>query len=109
MVALDRIGEVSLRIAREFHPDRIVLFGSHARGTAGEDSDVDLLVIMPFEGKAVTKSVEIRLKVRPGFPVDLLVRTPEKVQERLAMGDGFMREILETGKVLYEAGHSRMG
>jgi hypothetical protein len=41
--------------------------------------------------------------------VDLLVRTPEKVQERLAMGDGFMREILETGKVLYEAGHSRMG
>jgi len=108
MVDLARIGEVSQRIAREFHPDRIVLFGSHARGMAGEDSDVDLLVVMPFEGKAVTKSVEIRLKVRPGFPLDLLVRTPEKVQERLAMGDGFMREILETGKVLYEAGHNRM-
>ena len=103
MVDPKSIGEVGERIAREFHPDRIVLFGSHAHGTAGEDSDVDLLVIMPFEGKAVAKSVEIRLKVRPGFPLDLLVRTPEKVRERLAMGDGFMREILETGKVLYEA------
>jgi len=109
MVDLDRIGAVSWRIAHEFHPDRIVLFGSHARGTAGEDSDVDLLVIMPFEGKAVAKSVEIRLKVRPGFPVDLLVRTPEKVRERLAMGDGFMREILETGKVLYEGDNVRVG
>ena len=106
---MNRIGEVSRRIAQAFHPDRIVLFGSHARGTAGEDSDVDLLVVMPFEGKAVAKSVEIRLKVRPGFPMDLLVRTPEKVQERLAMGDGFMREILDTGKVLYEADHGRMG
>ena len=109
MVDLQRIGEVSRRIAQEFHPERIVLFGSHARGTAGEDSDVDLLVIMPFEGKAVAKSVEIRLKVRPGFPMDLLVRTPEKVRERLAMGDGFMREVLETGKVLYEADHVRVG
>ena len=109
MVDLNRIGEVSRRIAQAFHPDRIVLFGSHARGTAGEDSDVDLLVVMPFEGKAVAKSVEIRLKVRPGFPMDLLVRTPEKVQERLAMGDGFMREILDTGKVLYEADRGRVG
>ena len=43
------------------------------------------------------------MKLRPGFPVDLLVRTPDKVRERIEMGDTFMREILEQGKVLYEA------
>ena len=70
---------------------------------------MDLLIIMPFEGKPAAKSVEIRLRVRPGFPVDLIVRTPQKVRERLAMGDGFLREILETGTVLYEADHARVG
>jgi hypothetical protein len=56
---------------------------------------VDLLVILPFEGKAVAKSVEMRLKIKPPFPVDLLVRTPEKIHERLALGDPFIRSILE--------------
>ena len=109
MVDAARIAEFGESIAAEFHPDRIVLFGSHARGTAGQDSDVDLLIIMPFEGKPAAKSVEIRLRARPGFPVDLIVRTPQKVRERLAMGDGFLREILETGTVLYEADHARVG
>lgn len=109
MVDAARIAELSEQIATEFHPDRIVLFGSHARGTAGTDSDVDLLIILAFEGKAASKSVEIRMKIRPGFPVDLVVRTPEKVRERLAMGDGFLREILETGTVLYETDHARVG
>ena len=93
---------LSGRIASEFRPDRIILFGSYARGAPTIDSDVDLLVVLPFDGKVVDKSVEIRLKVRPPFPVDLIVRTPEKVRERVEMGDGFMQEILDEGKVLYE-------
>lgn len=66
---------------------------------------MDLLVITPFEGSSVKKSVEIRFKLRPSFPMDLLVRTPEKVRERLDMGDGFIREIITKGKPLYEAKH----
>jgi predicted nucleotidyltransferase len=103
MVTMNQIEELSRRIGREFHADRVVLFGSYARGAVTEDSDVDLLVILPFEGKSVIQSVEIRMRLRPAFPVDLIVRTPEKVRERLAMGDDFIREILEEGKVLYEA------
>ncbi|HUW20570.1 MAG TPA: nucleotidyltransferase domain-containing protein [Sedimentisphaerales bacterium] len=103
---MDRIEEFGRRIGREFCAERVVLFGSYARGTVTEDSDVDLLVIARFEGRSVDKSVEIRMKLRPWFPIDLIVRTPEKVRQRLEMGDGFMREILEEGKVLYEA-HSR--
>ena len=102
MTTLKQIEDFSRRIASEFHADRIVLFGSYARGTPTVDSDVDLLVVLPFEGRAVDKSVEIRLKLRPPFPMDLIVRTPEKVRERVEMGDDFMREILEKGKVLYE-------
>ena len=100
---MDRIEEFGQRIGREFGAERVIVFGSYARGAVTEDSDVDLLVIVPFEGRSVDKSVEIRMKLRPQFPVDLLVRTPEKVRERMEMGDGFMREILEEGKVLYEA------
>ena len=103
MVTMNQIEDLGRRIGREFRPDRVVLFGSYAQGTATEDSDVDLLIILPFEGKSVIQSVEIRMRLRPAFPVDLIVRTPEKVRERLAMGDPFMREILEEGKVLYEA------
>lgn len=105
MVTPDQIVELSERIAEAFHPQRIVLFGSHAWGTPTPDSDVDLLVVMPFEGKPAAKSVEIRLKVRPSFPVDLIVRTPETIRERLAMGDTFIRDILEHGELLYEADH----
>jgi len=103
MVAIETIREFSEQIGREFGAERVVLFGSYARGTVTEDSDVDLLVICAFEGKSVDQSVKIRMKLRPQFPMDLLVRTPEKVRQRIEMGDDFMREILEEGKVLYEA------
>jgi uncharacterized protein len=99
------IRRLSDRIAREFKPDKIILFGSHAYGRPGPDSDVDLLVIMRHEGRPERKSAEIRLKVQPAFAMDVMVRSPEKVRERLSMGDPFMKEILAKGKVLYEADH----
>ena len=102
MVAMKDIRNLSRRIARQFRPRRIVLFGSYAEGQAGPDSDVDLLVVLPHKGDAVEKSVEIRLATRPPFPLDLLVRTPQEIRRRRAMGDTFMRDIVEKGKVLYE-------
>ncbi len=102
MVAMNKIEEFGRRIGLEFGAKQVILFGSYARGTVTEDSDVDMLVIGPFKGRSVDKSVEIRMKLRPGFPIDLLVRTPEKVRQRMEMGDDFMREILGEGKVLYE-------
>lgn len=101
MITTRQIEDVSRRIAEEFHPQRILLFGSYAWGAPSPDSDVDLLVILPFEGKAVAKSVEMRLKIRPPFPMDLLVSTLEKINERLMLGDPFIQSIVEDGKVLY--------
>jgi uncharacterized protein len=102
-VTMRQIEEFGRRIGEEFRPRQVLLFGSHARNAATEDSDVDVLVVMPFEGRSVDKSVEIRLKTNPVFPVDLLVRTPEVMRERIRMGDNFLRNILRDGKVLYEA------
>jgi len=74
-------------------------------GAVGEDSDVDLLVILPFEGQAIRKSTEILRKIQPRIPVDLIVRTPDYVRERLKWNDFFLREIIERGKTLYESSH----
>jgi len=103
MVALNKIKEFGRRIGEQFGAERAILFGSYAQGKVTADSDVDLLVIGPFKGRGVDKSVEIRMKLRPQFPVDILIRTPEKVNQRIKMDDCFMQEILEKGNVLYEA------
>lgn len=99
----NQIKSLADQIAREFHPDKIILFGSHAYGRPGADSDVDLLVIMRFRGRPVRQAIAILNKLNMLTPIDLLVRTPEQIQERLALGDRFIREILERGKVMYEA------
>ncbi len=96
------------QIAREFQPERIILFGSHAYGRPHKFSDVDLLVVMPFEGSPLQQAARILTKLEPAMSVDLLVRTPEQVRQRLAMQDNFMREIVERGKVAYEAKHAGM-
>jgi len=103
MVAVNEIEKFGRQIGRQFGAEKVILFGSYAQGTATEDSDVDLLIVCPFEGRSVDKSVEIRMRLRPKFPIDLLVRSPQKVQQRIDMGDEFIRGILEEGKVLYEA------
>lgn len=87
MVGRKDIKAVCDRIVREFHPDKVILFGSYAGASPTPDSDVDLLVIMPFEGSPARKAYEIDLRLEHRFPMDLLVRTPEFVRERAAMND----------------------
>lgn len=109
MVEMEQIEALSRQIVEAFQPEQIVLFGSYAKGEPTENSDVDLLVVLPFKGYPFRKASEILRVTHPDFPVDLLARTPEQLQTRLALGDGFIQEILETGKVLHEAAHTGMG
>lgn len=105
MVALHDIQVVTDRIVENFNPDRVILFGSYATGAAHADSDVDLLVILPFEGKSFWKSVEIANRVDPDFSVDIVARSPEDTARRFAEGDPLIVDALNTGKVLYERCH----
>lgn len=105
MIDVSEIRDFADRIVQAFRPERIILFGSYARGKATADSDVDLLVLTEHEGKDWEYAAKIRNQVSLGYPLDLLVRTPACFEERLAMGDPFVREIAEDGVVLYEAAH----
>src|SRR5262245_13314731 len=70
-------------VAERFQPDRIILFGSYAYGTPHDDSDVDILVVMPARSPLRT-AVRIETAINPPFPLDLLVRTPSEMEWRLA-------------------------
>jgi uncharacterized protein len=108
MISLGQIQAFSQQIAEKFQPERIVLFGSYAYGQPTEDSDVDLLVILPFEEMPVQKAIAIRQQVRSPFLLDLMARTAEQIQQRLEMGDFFIQDIMEKGRVLYEANCPRI-
>lgn len=90
------------RIVERFDPERIILFGSHAKGTAGGDSDVDILVVMPVSGSKREKQVEIRMALR-GFdiPKDVIVTSPEEFAWRRNIPGTIERPAATEGKVLY--------
>jgi predicted nucleotidyltransferase len=108
MVTMAQIEELCRRIAVDFNPLRILLFGSFAWGVPTSDSDVDLLVILQFEGKPLHKAVEILNRVAPRFPVDLVARRPEDTVRRYSEGDPLIREAIDKGKVMYERDHQGM-
>jgi predicted nucleotidyltransferase len=90
------------RIVRDFHPERVILFGSHARGEAGPDSDVDLLVVMPFKGLRHRKQVEIRVALHDiQVPIDIIVTSPEDFAWRQNVVGTIEYPAVREGKVLY--------
>ena len=107
MVAMPDIQRYCDAIAAAFKPNRIILFGSYAYGTPTEDSDVDVLVVMPEDAALGHRpALKIREQVSAGFPVDVLVRDPVFIRDRLEEGDCFLEEISPKGKVMYEGGNT---
>ena len=106
MNIIKQISSIGKIIATQFNPERIVLFGSYAYGRPGLDSDIDLFVILSHEGLAARKAAEIRLALPTDLPIDIIVRSPDKVKERLKMHDYFISEIIEKGHVIYESNNS---
>ena len=96
------IEEMVRRLVERFDPEQIVLFGSHARGTAGPDSDVDLLVILPVLGSKRARQIEMRVALHDiRVPKDIIVVTPEEVARRRDIVGTIIRPALREGKVLY--------
>ena len=96
------IKQMVQRIVERFHPEQVILFGSHARGTAGPDSDVDLLVVMPVAGSKREKQLEVRMILHE-FKVskDIIVTTPEDFAWRKEIPGTIERPAAREGKVLY--------
>ena len=109
-IPLAAIRRFARQIAERFQPDKIILFGSYAYGTPHAESDVDLLVIMRARN-SIDQAIRIDLAFERPFSADVHVRTPYQMKQRLKEDDcdWFLREIVDKGKVLYEAPHCRMG
>lgn len=91
----------------QYAPEKIILFGSLAYGQPTPDSDIDLLIIKETTQERIDRCVEVRkLVYDPArkIPFSPLVYSPQEIERRLTLGDDFIREILEKGKVLYERG-----
>lgn len=90
------------RLVRQFDPEQIILFGSHARGTAGPDSDVDLLVVMPVKGSKREKQIEMQLALDDvRIAKDIIVVTPAEVERYRNIPGTIVRPALQEGQVLY--------
>jgi len=102
-LARQQIQEIVRRIVARFDPEKIILFGSHARGLAGPDSDADLLVVMHVEGSRRKRATEIDLALMGvNLPADVIVVTPEELERNRDRKGTLIQPALVEGEVLYE-------
>jgi predicted nucleotidyltransferase len=101
--------EVVGKLRSEYDPLKIILFGSYAYGNPTKDSDIDLLILKNTDKRRADRFVEVkRIIYNPDLkiPISPLVYTPEELEERLKIGDDFVKEIVRKGIVLYERASS---
>jgi len=97
---IDRIKTISQRLKKEYKAERVILFGSYAKGKATEESDIDILIIAPtterfFERMATT--LRIVRDLYGGLPLSPIVLRPDELEKRKRKGDQFVDEILKEG------------
>lgn len=97
------LDEVVARIVAAVHPDRIILFGSRSRGDNRRGSDLDLLVVKASDLPRYRRSPPIYLALRDiQVPMDIIVYTPEEIEDWKAVRQAFITTAVREGKVLYE-------
>src|SRR3954468_14881659 len=100
--AQQKIREMVRRIVDRFHPDMVILFGSHARGTAGPDSDADLLIVMHVSGSRRKQAAAIDLALFGiQLPADVIVITPEELEQYRDQIGSIVYPAVHEGRVLY--------
>lgn len=98
------IAKIVEKIVEDYHPQKVILFGSYAYGEPTEDSDVDLLIIKDTDKRPIDRWVEVKRMLRGishAVPVTPLVYTEKEIKERVAIKDFFLKEVLERGEVLH--------
>ena len=106
MISRKAIQQYCDAIAAAFKPRKIILFGSYAYGTPNEDSDVDVMVVMPKKRFRRDLGFKMRMKVPSTFPVDVLVEPEDRLEARILDRESFILDITEKGRVMYEGVHA---
>lgn len=103
IISEETIKEAARRLADKFHPARIILFGSYARGTADKHSDVDLLVICRVKKDRRKLAVEMDMTLWGlGMAKDIIILTPEEFERDKHIPGTIARPAWKEGKVMYE-------
>ena len=100
------IHDIVEKLAAEYAPQRVILFGSHAYGNPTPDSDIDLFIIKETSERFLERWITVRRILsdpQRQFALETIVLTPQELAKRLDIGDHFILEVLEKGKTLYEA------
>ncbi len=103
MITENKISEIVKKIAFGYNPEKIILFGSYASGTAAEDSDIDIFVIKDSELPRPERTIQLRrMLFGSQVPMDLIVYTPNEVESEKDEKHSFVYEVLNSGKTVYE-------
>lgn len=108
-VTLEQVRSVTRQVVEQFHPQKVILFGSYAYGQPTEDSDVDLLVVIDTDEPPLHVAAKIAAAIDHPFPLDILVRTPEEFGAAVHRKGVFATEVATKGVIMYEAGGEGVG
>ena len=95
------IKKITKQIVENYHPEKIILFGSYAWGKPNENSDVDMFIVKNTRKDPMQRCYEVRKDIDSLFPLDILVFNSEEIKKRLKINDFFVEKIINNGKVLY--------
>lgn len=98
------VKDLITKIEEGYKPEKIILFGSCAYGTPNRDSDIDLLIIKKTKKRPIDRRIKVRRLVSDPhrrIPFEPLVLTPHEIENRIKIGDQFIKQIMEKGEVLY--------
>ncbi len=101
---MEIINQIVEKIKTQYHPQKIIIFGSYAWGSPSKDSDLDLFIIKETKEKHRERAVNLRRilsKENEFVAMDILVYTPEELAQRSKIGDSFIGKILKKGKLVY--------
>lgn len=97
-----QLDTIVAEIVKNYKPEKVILFGSAARGTMNQDSDFDFFIVksdVPYRG--IDRYYDLMKRIRYRHASDFLICTPVEVKKRMMLGDPFIRDIMTQGRVLY--------
>lgn len=91
-----------LRLLKQYDPEKVILFGSFARGSSDQFSDIDLIIIKKTRRRFIDRIKDVLMIIKPNYAIDILVYTPEEFKKMLSQGNPFLEYVMKEGKVIYE-------
>ena len=91
-----------LKLLKRYNPEKVILFGSHARGSSDPFSDIDLIIIKKTRKRFLDRIKDVLMIIKPSYAIDILVYTPKEFKKMISQGNPFLEYVLKEGKVIYE-------